>query len=46
MFNTKVEEERDLMEKEILSNITESLDIVLKQFKDKLEQSGQAEQAV
>ncbi len=44
MFNAKVEEERDIMEQEILSNITESLDIVLKQFKDKLEQSGQAEQ--
>lgn len=40
IFNAKVKEERDLMEKEILSNITESLDIVLKQFKNKLEQSN------
>jgi hypothetical protein len=40
IFNAKVEEERDMMEKEILSNITDSLDIVLKQFKDKLEQSN------
>lgn len=36
MFNDKVEEEREGMEKEILSNITQSLDIVLKQFKEKL----------
>lgn len=40
IFNAKVKEERDIMEKEILSNITESLDIVLKQFKNKLEQSN------
>jgi len=40
IFNAKVEEERDIMEKEILSNITDSLDIVLKQFKDKLEKSN------
>ena len=39
MFNDKVTEERDSMEQEILSNISESLDIVLKQFKDKLEKS-------
>ena len=36
MFNDKVDEEREDMEKEILSNITQSLDIVLKQFKEKL----------
>jgi len=44
MFNAKVKEERDIMEQEILSNITESLDIVLKQFKDKLEKSNSSEQ--
>jgi hypothetical protein len=40
IFNAKVREERDMMEKEILSNITESLTIVLKQFKEKLEKSN------
>jgi hypothetical protein len=38
MFHDKVEEERSNMEKEILSNITQSLEIVLSQFKEKLEQ--------
>ena len=37
LFNEKVEEDREEMEKEILSNITQSLDIVLKQVKDKIE---------
>jgi hypothetical protein len=36
LFNDKVEQEREGMEKEILSNITQSLEIVLGQFKDKL----------
>ena len=36
MFNKKVEKERELMENTILNNITESLDIVLKQFKDNI----------
>jgi len=46
MFNAKVEEERDIMEKEILSNITESLDIVLRQFKEKLEKSDSESEQV
>jgi len=37
MFHDKVEQERSNMEKEILSNITQSLEIVLSQFKEKLE---------
>jgi hypothetical protein len=37
MFDDKVQQEREAMEKEILSNITQSLEIVLEQFKDKLE---------
>ncbi len=37
MFNDKVDEEREDMEKEIMSNITQSLDIVLQQFKEKIE---------
>jgi len=36
MFNEKVDEERENMENTILNNITQSLDIVLKQFKDNL----------
>lgn len=36
MFNDKVEEDRENMEKAILNNITQSLDIVLSQFKDNL----------
>lgn len=36
MFDKKVEEERETMETTILNNISESLDIVLKQFKDNL----------
>lgn len=36
MFNEKVDEEREIMENTILNNITQSLDIVLKQFKDNL----------
>lgn len=36
MFNDKVEEDRLNMENAILNNITQSLDIVLKQFKDNL----------
>ena len=36
MFDKKVEEERETMENTILNNISESLDIVLKQFKDNL----------
>ena len=43
MFNDKVEEEREEMERDILSNITQSLDIVLKQFKDNLEKSNSEE---
>lgn len=39
MFYSKIEEERDEMETEILSNITQSLDIVLTQFKENLEKS-------
>jgi len=37
MFNDKVIEDRALMENEILSNINQSLEIVLSQFKEKLE---------
>ena len=37
LFNDKVEEDREDMEKEILSNITQSLDIVLNQVKDRIE---------
>ena len=37
MFNDQVEEVREEMENEILSNITQSLEIVLRQFKDALE---------
>jgi hypothetical protein len=40
MFNDQVDETREEMEKEILSNITQSLEIVLKQFKEKLEKSN------
>jgi hypothetical protein len=36
LFNDKVESERQIMEKEILDNITQSLDIVLRDFKEKL----------
>ena len=36
MFDDKVDEERKNMEETILNNITQSLDIVLKQFKDNL----------
>jgi len=43
MFNDKVEEERENMEKEILSNITQSLDIVLKQFKEKLKSESKTD---
>lgn len=38
MFDDKVSEDRANMEKEILSNITQSLEIVLSEFKQKLEQ--------
>lgn len=41
MFNDKVEKDREKMEKEILNNITQSLDIVLKQFKNELEKDNQ-----
>lgn len=37
MFDDKVEEDRNKMEQEILSNITQSLEIVLSKFKEKLE---------
>ena len=37
MFEDKVEDDRNTMEKEILSNITMSLAIVLSDFKNKLE---------
>jgi len=36
MFDIKVKEEREEMEKEILSNIAESLETVLSEFKKKL----------
>jgi hypothetical protein len=36
MFDNKVEQEREKMEHEILDNITDSLEIVLKKFKDKI----------
>jgi hypothetical protein len=36
MFNEKVKEERSEMEKQILNNINESLEIVLNQLKNKL----------
>jgi len=36
MFDDKVEIEREKMEKEILGNITDSLDIVLKKFREKI----------
>ena len=39
MFDDKVAEDRANMEKEILSNITSSLEIVLGQFKEKLVQN-------
>ena len=35
MFDVRVEEDREKMEKEILGNITDSLEIVLKKMKDK-----------
>lgn len=38
MFDNKVSEDRANMENEILSNITQSLEIVLSKFKEKLEQ--------
>ena len=34
MFNLKVQEERDLLESEILKNTVESLSVVLEKFKD------------
>jgi len=37
MFDRKVEEDRSIMEKEILGNITSSLNIVLTNFKNNLE---------
>jgi hypothetical protein len=37
MFDDKVKEDRDKMEKEILGNITSSLQIVLEEFKSRLE---------
>jgi len=37
MFNDKVIEDRKIMEEEILSNINQSLEIVLSQFKEKLQ---------
>lgn len=36
MFDDKVEKEREEMEKEIMSNITESLEIVLNNLKEKM----------
>lgn len=36
MFDDEVEKERELMEERILNNITNSLDIVLQQFKEKM----------
>lgn len=39
MFDNKVEEDRMKMEKEILGNITSSLQIVLEDFKGKLEET-------
>ncbi len=37
MFDDKVEQERENMEKEILNNITQSLEVVLAKFKNRLE---------
>lgn len=43
LFDKKVDQDRNAMEKEILSNITSSLNIVLTQFKEKLENKEKIE---
>lgn len=43
MFNDQVDESREEMEEEILSNITQSLEIVLRQFKTALEKKEKVE---
>ena len=39
LFNERVEKERDEMENEIFSNITQSLEIVLRQFKENIQKT-------